>query len=265
MSRKHSSESSSVQAPILVSRQDNVAVISINRPHRRNALDNDAARALTDAFRAFEHDDSVAVAVLTGTGPAFCAGADLKALGDGQMYRPWAGDPEGPCHGVLSKPLIAAIHGYACAGGLGLALRCDLRVVDHSARFAVLSRRWGVPMSDGTTVRLPQLIGRGRALDMLMTAREIDAQEAISIGLADRLATDSDVLSEAVNLAKRIASFPPGAMLADRESMYAGLDLPLAQALARETEISINARQTEAQAGAKVFSDGKGRHGRLND
>lgn len=260
-----SQEQSLAGGKVLVNRQDGIFVIRINRPERKNALDNEAALALSGAFNEFDHDDDAHVAVLTGVGDSFCAGADLKALGAGQMYLPWAGDPSGPCHAQLSKPLIAAVSGYACAGGLGLALRCDLRVVDQTARFAVLSRRWGVPMSDGTPVRLPQLIGRGRALDMLLTAREVDANEAVRIGLADRLANDQPVLDTAIELARQIASFPPEAMRADRASLYAGLDLPLAQALQKESEISLHARNVEAAAGAKIFSDGKGRHGSLSE
>ena len=260
-----STDQSFANGKIMANTQDDVRLIRINRPERKNALDNEAAFGLTQALRQFEQDDSTVVAVLTGVGGSFCAGADLKALAEGQMYQPWAGHPDGPCHHQLSKPLIAAISGYACAGGLGLALRCDLRVVDASARFAVLSRRWGVPMSDGTTVRLPRLIGTGRALDMLMSAREIDADQAIQIGLADRFAAKSDVLTTAITLSRQIAAFPRTAMLADRASMFAGLDLPLADALHRETQISGQARRTTATQGAKTFSGGKGRHGSLTD
>lgn len=260
-----STEHSLADGKILVTKRDDLRIIRINRPERKNALDNQAALGLTDALHEFDADNSAAVAILTGVGDSFCAGADLKALADGQMYQPWAGHPDGPCHHQLSKPLIAAVSGYACAGGLGLALRCDLRVVDSSARFAVLSRRWGVPMSDGTTVRLPRLIGVGRALDMLMSAREVDANQAIQIGLADRMATQTDVLSTAIELAAQIASFPSTAMLADRASLFAGLDLTLADALQRETQISDQARQSTATQGAQTFSDGKGRHGSLTD
>jgi enoyl-CoA hydratase len=260
-----STETSLASGKILVDSQGDICVIRINRPERKNALDNEAALGLAQALREFDRDDSKAVAVLTGSGDSFCAGADLKALGSGQMYQAWAGHPDGPCHQHLSKPLIAAVSGYACAGGMGLALRCDLRVVDASARFAVLSRRWGVPMSDGTTVRLPRLIGAGRALDMLMTAREVDADQAIQIGLADRKASDGDVVSTAIELAQQIASFPATAMLSDRQSLYAGLDLPLAEALQLETQISDEARRTTATQGAQAFADGKGRHGSLTD
>lgn len=249
---------------ILVTRDGPVTIITINRPERRNALDNAAATALTQAFRAFDADPAAHAAVLTGAGGSFCAGADLKALAAGAMYPPWAGDPDGPCHDQLSKPLIAAVEGYACAGGLGIALRCDLRVAAEGARFAVLSRRWGVPMSDGTTVRLPRLIGQGRALDMLLTAREVTAEEAVAMGLADRLAPRGGALPMAIDLARLIAGFPPGAVRADRASLYAGLDLPLMEAIRRETDISAAARAADAEDGARRFAAGAGRHGALS-
>src|SRR5919109_749231 len=156
---------------ILIERNGPVTTIIINRPKSRNALDNEAAHALADALHAFDVDPAAHVAVLTGAGGAFCAGADLKELGSGVDYFPWAGSAEGPLRAALSKPLIAAVEGHACAGGLGVALFCDIRIVDETATFGVFSRRWGVPMSDGTTVRLPRLIGQGRALDMLLTGR----------------------------------------------------------------------------------------------
>jgi len=241
-----------------------VAVITINRPERRNAVDNETADALTEAFRRFDADDGLNAAVLTGAGGAFCAGADLKSLGAGEMYKPWAGDPDGPCHDQLSKPLIAAVEGHACAGGLGLALRCDLRVAAEGAVFSVLSRRWGVPMSDGTPVRLPRVIGRGRALDMLLTARPVEAEEALRIGLADRLAPQGKALQVARDLAHQIAQFPQAAVIADRASLYDGLGLPLEEALARETEHSIAAREKDAVKGAGRFAGGEGRHGKVD-
>ncbi len=248
---------------ILVRQEGTVRILTINRPERRNALDNEAAAALAEALRDFEADHAAPVAVLTGAGESFCAGADLKALATGEMYPPWAGDPGGPCHQTLSKPLIAAVEGHACAGGLGIALRCDLRVAAEGAQFAVLSRRWGVPMSDGTTVRLPRLVGAGRALDMLLTAREVPGGEAVAIGLADRLAPRGGALEMAVDLARLIASFPQRAVRADRASLYAGLDLPLAEALQEETRISAEARHREATDGAQRFAMGAGRHGTL--
>src|SRR5216684_5213632 len=173
-------------AKILVETAGPVTTLIINRPQAKNALDNEAARALGAAFKAFEADPAAQVAVLTGTGGAFCAGADLKELGSGTDYFPWAGSDEGPLRAPLGKPLIAAIEGHACAGGLGVALFCDIRIVDDTATFGVFSRRWGVPMSDGTTVRLPRIVGQGRALDMLLTGRAVGADEAIAIGLATR-------------------------------------------------------------------------------
>jgi enoyl-CoA hydratase/carnithine racemase len=238
-----------------------VLIITINRPEVRNALDNETADALTKVFRAFDTSADLRVAVLTGEGGHFCAGADLKALASGQDYKPWAGDPDGPCHDILSKPVIAAVAGYACAGGLGIALRCDLRVVEQSATFAVLSRRWGVPMSDGTTVRLPRLIGAGRALDMLLTARKVSGAEALAIGLADRLVADGQSLEKAVELAHEIAAFPQIAMRSDRLSAIRQWDLPEHEAIAQEMRFAAEARRIEAQSGAARFAGGAGRHG----
>jgi len=238
-----------------------VTVLTIDRPAVRNALDNEAAAALTRALRAFDADPDARVAVLTGAGGHFCAGADLKALAAGQDYVPWAGDPDGPCHDVLGKPLIAAVAGYACAGGLGLALRCDLRVVEEDATFAVLSRRWGVPMSDGTTVRLPRLVGTGRALDMLLTGRKVGAAEALAIGLADRMVRPGEALAAAVALAHDIAAFPQVAMRSDRLSAIRQAGLPEAEAIAQEMRLAEEARRVEARAGAARFAAGAGRHG----
>jgi len=248
---------------LLVEHDGSITILTINRPQRRNALDNETALAITQALRQFDQDDGAEVAILTGAGGSFCAGADLKALAEGEMYPPWGADPDGPCHDLLGKPLIAAVEGYACAGGLGLALRCDLRVAAEGACFAVLSRRWGVPMSDGTTVRLPRLIGRGRALDMLMSARQVGAQEACAMGLADRLAPRGQALAQARQLARLIASFPRRALLADRTSLYAALDRPLAEALQEEARLSAAARAADATSGARRFADGAGRHGSL--
>lgn len=238
-----------------------VAIITINRPEVRNALDNETADALTRALRAFDQDDALRCCVLTGAGGFFCAGADLKALATGQEYRAWAGDPDGPCHDTLSKPVIAAVAGFACAGGLGVALRCDLRVAEETARFAVLSRRWGVPMSDGTTVRLPRLIGAGRAMDMLLTARKVSGTEALAIGLADRLVPKGQALMKAIELAHEIAAFPQIAMRSDRLSAIKQWDLSLPDAFQQELELAAEARREEAQPGAERFATGDGRHG----
>ncbi|MGM5035002.1 crotonase/enoyl-CoA hydratase family protein [Tardiphaga sp. 803_E3_N1_3] len=247
---------------LLTETQGPIMIIKINRPAVRNALDNETADALAAAFRAFDADDHLKVAVLTGVGGHFCAGADLKALASGTDYRPWAGDPAGPCHGTLSKPLIAAVAGYACAGGLGIALRCDLRVVEESATFAVLSRRWGVPMTDGTTVRLPRLIGSGRALDMLLTARKVTGAEAVQMGLADRLVLEGRALDAAIELAREIVEFPQIAMRSDRMSAILQWDLPEAEAIAQEMKLAAEARNKEAQSGASQFASGAGRHGK---
>lgn len=238
-----------------------VAIIAIRRPEVRNALDNETADALTAALRAFDAEDRLKVCVLTGSGGSFCAGADLKALSSGQDYRPWAGDPDGPCHDILSKPVIAAVAGFACAGGLGLALRCDLRVAEETATFAVLSRRWGVPMSDGTTVRLPRVVGAGRALDMLLTARKVTGPEALAMGLADRLVPEGQALPAAIALAHEIAAFPQVAMRSDRLSSIRQWDLPLPEAFAQEMALAAEARRVEARSGAARFAAGAGRHG----
>jgi enoyl-CoA hydratase len=248
---------------LLVERKAPVTTIVINRPEARNALDNETARALADALRGFDADSDARVAVLAGTGGAFCAGADLKELGGGVDYFPWAGSDEGPLRAPLSKPVIAAIEGHACAGGLGVALFCDLRIVDDTAVFGVFSRRWGVPMSDGTTVRLPRVIGIGRALDMLLTGRPVGADEAVAIGLATRKVARGTTLAEAEALARTIAGFPQTAMRSDRRSTYASFDRDEAQAIRHEMELSLEARRVEAQSGAARFARGAGRHGRI--
>ena len=248
---------------ILVERQGPVTTFIINRPEVRNALDREASTALARAIRAFEDDDEAKVAVLTGAGGTFCAGGDLKELASGIDYIPWAGSPEGPLHRAAKKPVIAAVAGHACAGGLGVALWCDLRIAERSASFAVLSRRWGVPMSDGTTVRLPRLIGMSRALDMLLTARSVGGEEAERIGLANRVVADGTARQEAEALARLIAQFPQIAMRSDRASAYAQADLTVDQAIARELELASDARRLEARAGAARFAAGAGRHGEV--
>jgi enoyl-CoA hydratase len=246
---------------ILVETAGPVTTLVINRPQARNALDNEAARALAAAFRTFEADPRAQVAVLTGAGGAFCAGADLKELGSGTDYFPWAGSDEGPLRAPLAKPVIAAIEGHACAGGLGVALFCDIRIVDETATFGVFSRRWGVPMSDGTTVRLPRIVGLGRALDMLLTGRAVD--EAIAIGLATRKVARGTTRTEAERLAREIAGFPPIAMMSDRQSAYESFDRDQQAAVRREMELSLAARRQESQKGAARFAQGEGRHGKF--
>jgi len=246
---------------ILVERDGAVVTLTINRPERRNALDRASARALRAAFDAFAADDGLRVAVLTGAGGAFCAGADLKELAEGVDYEAWAGAATGPTHPLLPKPTIAAVAGTACAGGLGVALWCDLRVCDETAVFGVFSRRWGVPMSDGTTVRLPRLIGLSRALDMLLTGRPVDAREALAMGLANRVVPAGRALAEAQSLARRIAAFPQVAMRSDRQSAYRQAGLPFAAAIAEEDRLAQDARRLEARSGAARFAEGAGRHG----
>lgn len=250
-------------AKILVEAAAPIVTITINRPAVRNALDNEAAHALADAFRAFEADPQARVAVLTGAGGSFCAGADLKELGSGIDYFPWAGSDDGPLRAPLTKPVIAAIEGHACAGGLGVALFCDIRLVDDTATFGVFSRRWGVPMSDGTTVRLPRIVGQGRALDMLLTGRAVGADEAIAIGLATRKVARGTARAEAEALARQIAGFPPIAMISDRQSAYESFDRDAEAAVRREMELSLVARRQESQKGAARFAQGEGRHGKF--
>jgi enoyl-CoA hydratase len=246
---------------ILVENDGPVTTIVINRPEVRNALDRDASLRLAEAIRAFEDDAHAKVAVLTGAGGHFCAGADLKELASGIDYVPWAGSPQGALHRAAAKPVIAAVAGHACAGGLGVALWCDLRIAERGASFAVLSRRWGVPMTDGTTVRLPRLIGMGRALDMLLTARAIGGEEAERIGLASRVVDDGTSRAAAEALAREIAAFPEIAMLSDRASAYAQGALDAQAAIARELELATEARRVEAMRGAARFAGGEGRHG----
>lgn len=248
-------------AKILIEKAGPVTTIVINRPEARNALDIEATRLLGEALRAFEADPEAQVAVLWGAGGAFCAGADLKELAAGMRYEPWAGSAGGPLRAPLSKPVIAAVSGYACAGGLGVALWCDLRVAEENATFAVLSRRWGVPMSDGTTVRLPRLIGMGRALDMLLTARKVDAHEAERIGLVNRVVPVGQSRQAAEELARQIAAFPPIAMLSDRRSALEQWSMLEDAALINEAALSLAARQLEAETGAQAFAEGAGRHG----
>ena len=206
-------------------------LVRIERPHRRNAIDSATAEALHDAFVAFDADESRRVAVLTGDDQAFCAGADLKDL---PRLRP--SGPLGPTRLHLSKPVIAAVEGWCVAGGLELALWCDLRVAGRSARFGCLERRWGVPLVDGGTYRLPPVVGLGRALDLILTGREVGAEEALAMGLANRVVDDGTAVEAALALAREIAAFPQGCVVADRASVYDGLGLPEAEALRREGE-----------------------------
>jgi enoyl-CoA hydratase len=209
------------------------ALVTIERPERRNAVDGPTARALLEAFERFAADDGARVLVLTGAGDAaFCAGADLKDL---PKLRP--SGPLGPTRLHLSKPVIAAIEGWCVAGGLELALWCDLRVAGRSARFGCLERRWGVPLIDGGTYRLPQVVGLGRALDLVLTGREVDAAEALTMGLVNRVVDDGSAVETAVTLARDIAAYPWDCVVADRASVYQGLGLGEAEALRAEDRL----------------------------
>ncbi|TAJ57104.1 crotonase/enoyl-CoA hydratase family protein [Variovorax sp.] len=257
----------SEQTPCVRAESDGaILTVTIDRPGRRNAVDGAVAAELRAAFERFEADDALRVAVLTGAGGHFCAGADLTAVGDPARRNeldPEGGGsgPMGPTRMALSKPLIAAINGYAVAGGLELALLADLRVADEDAVFGVFCRRWGVPLIDGGTVRLPRLVGMGRALDMILTGRPVGAAEALAMGLANRVVPPGGALAAAQELARQIAAFPQQCMLADRRSAFEQWDLPLAEALRREGARGVPIVAAEGEAGAARFAGGAGRHG----
>jgi enoyl-CoA hydratase len=243
-----------------------VTTIVIDRPERRNAVDGPTAAALAEAFRAFDRDDQARVAVLWGAGGTFCAGADLTAVGtpNGNRVEPTGNGPMGPTRMALSKPVIAAVSGYAVAGGLELALWCDLRVVEEDAVFGVFCRRWGVPLMDGGTVRLPRLVGLSRALDMILTGRPVDAREAERIGLANRVVPTGKAREEAEALARTIAAFPQRCVLSDRRSVYEQDGLGLEDALAREFILGkATIDSGETAEGAARFAAGAGRHGQF--
>jgi enoyl-CoA hydratase len=247
---------------VIVERTEEIWTILITRPEVKNAVDRATAKALADAFCAFETDEKAKVAVLTGIGGTFCAGADLKAIAAGQGNRiEEDGDgPMGPTRMLLSKPVIAAISGYAVAGGLELALWCDLRVMEEDAIFGVFCRRFGVPLIDGGTIRLPRLIGMSRALDLILTGRAVKANEALQIGLANRVVPNGSSRRAAETLAKEIAAFPQACMRADRLSAHAQWDLAFDDAIRREFE-SVSVILKEGLGGADRFAKGEGRHG----
>jgi enoyl-CoA hydratase len=260
---------------VRVERSGPVTLVVLDRPEARNAIDPPAAAALVDAFLAFERDPEASAAVLWGAGGAFCAGFDLKhvaAAGAGDWIEdlrlPAAGagelppGPMGPTRLELSKPVIAAVAGPAVAGGLELALWCDLRVMEETAYFGVYSRRWGVPLIDGGTVRLPRLVGEGRALDLVLTGRQVPAGEAQAIGLCERVVPDGMARQAATELALRIASFPQLCLRSDRASVRRQAGLPLREALRQELEHGLAALEREGIAGAVRFAAGSGRHGK---
>ncbi|MDG4816481.1 crotonase/enoyl-CoA hydratase family protein [Micromonospora sp. WMMD956] len=240
-----------------------VTTVILDRPASRNAVDGPTARALADAFRAFEADPAAAVAVLWGAGGTFCAGADLKAIGtpSGNRVEPDGDGPMGPTRLRLSKPVIAAISGYAVAGGLELALWCDLRVAESDAVLGVFCRRWGVPLVDGGTVRLPRLVGESRAMDLILTGRPVPAEEAYAMGLVNRLVAPGAARAEAERLAAEIARHPQACLRNDRAAVLAGANLPEREALAVELAYGAASLAADATAGAARFAAGAGRHG----
>ena len=239
-----------------------VTVVTIDRPTARNAVDRPTAAALAEAFRAFELDDTQRVAVLTGADGTFCAGADLKAFGTerANSVRTDGDGPMGPTRMELAKPVIAAVEGWAVAGGLELALWCDLRVMASDATFGVFCRRWGVPLIDGGTVRLPRLVGHSRALDLILTGRAVEAEEALAIGLANRVVAPGTARAAAIALAAEIAEFPQTCMRLDRQSSYDQWSLPLDEALRHEL---VGGREAirSGELAVDRFVDGEGRHG----
>lgn len=257
--------------------QDDVTVVTIERPEARNAVNPEMAGALYDAFLAFEQDDDQKVAILSGVPGAFCAGFDLKAAARGMdthwyadhdLDQDWDGSPKrgpmGPTRLLLSKPVIAAIGGPAVAGGMELALWCDMRVMERSAYMGVYCRRWGVPLIDGGTVRLPRIVGQGRAMDLILTGRQVEADECLAIGLANRLCDDGESWETAMSLARELTRFPQACMRADRLSAMEQWSLDLPGALAGEWK-SAEAFRAEGSAGAARFASGKGRGGTFEE
>jgi enoyl-CoA hydratase/carnithine racemase len=238
-----------------VERAGAVTTVIVDRPERRNAVDRTTAGLLVDAFKDFDADESQSVAVLWGAGGTFCAGADLKAIaaGEGNRLAGTGDGPMGPSRMLLSKPVIAAISGHAVGGGLELALWCDLRVVEETAVLGVFNRRWGVPLIDGGTVRLPRLIGLSRALDLILTGRAVGASEALAIGLANRVVPPGQARAEAENLAAELAQHPASGLRGDRMSAYEQFGLPLEEALRKEFERG-GAALEQAVEGARRFS-----------
>jgi enoyl-CoA hydratase len=249
--------------------EGSVFIVTIDRPAMRNAIDAPTSTALAQAFRAFDADAGLAVAVLTGAGGTFCSGFDLTALFDEKRNLHVTEDGDGPLgvtRMLLSKPVIAAVEGYAVAGGFEVALWCDLRVATEDAVFGVYNRRWGVPLVDGGTLRLPRLIGHSHALDLILTGRSVSGQEALTMGLANRIVPKGEALQAALALANDLARFPQQCLRSDRLSSYEQWSLSLENALRNETRRGVEViRSGEAQAGARRFVEGHGRHGNMRD
>jgi enoyl-CoA hydratase len=252
---------------ISLASQGPVLIVTLERPKVRNCVDGPTALELAEAFRHFDADDDLAVAILTGSEGAFCAGADLKAVSDqrGNRVSEEGDGPMGPTRMLLGKPVIAAVEGHAVAGGLELALWCDLRVAATDAVFGVYCRRWGVPLIDGGTIRLTRLIGHSHALDMILTGRPVSGEEALRMGLANRLVKPGTALAEAITLAGQLANFPQRCMRSDRLSSYQQWDLDQAEALKLETRLGLETiRSGETLEGAQRFASGAGRHGEFD-
>ncbi|MDQ4145752.1 MAG: crotonase/enoyl-CoA hydratase family protein [Actinomycetota bacterium] len=255
---------------VTIEKREGVLVVGIDRPHVRNAVDGPTAQELAEAFRTGEEDPGVHAAVLFGHGGAFCAGADLKAIAEdparANRVSPDGDGPMGPTRMISSKPVIAAVEGHAVAGGLELALWCDLRVASAGARLGFFDRRWGVPLIDGGTVRLPRLIGQARALDLVLTGRAVGAEEALSMGLVTRVVGEGEALEAALALAAEIGRFPQVCLRSDRRSLLESADLALSDALTNEFRLGMETIATgETQEGARRFASGKGRHGAFDD
>ena len=250
-------------AAVRVERSGPVTTVVLDRRERRNAVDGPTASALADAFREFDADDAAAVGVLWGAGGHFCAGADLTAVGtpSGNRVEPEGDGPMGPTRLALRKPVIAAVEGYAVAGGLELALWCDLRVAAADATFGVFCRRWGVPLIDGGTVRLPRIVGRGVAMDLVLTGRPVDAEEALRIGLVSRVVAPGTARAAAEELAESLTRFPQTTMRRDRMSLLDSEALPLDEAMQNELAHGMVSLSEDAIEGASRFASGEGRHG----
>ncbi|EFH83869.1 crotonase/enoyl-CoA hydratase family protein [Ktedonobacter racemifer] len=254
---------------VLSERQESVLVVTLNRPQVRNAIDPATARRLAEIFRAFDDDDTLSVAVLTGAQGTFCSGFDLASISQ-QSDMPdllQGGDaPLGVTHMQLSKPVIAAVEGYAVAGGLEIALWCDLRVSAENATFGVYNRRWGIPLIDGGTIRLPRLIGQGRALDLILTGRSVPAQEALAMGLVNRLVPNGQALAHALELARELVRLPQHCLRSDRLSAYEQWGMEMPAALRNEASRGQEVLNSgEALRGAQRFASGHGRHGDPKD
>lgn len=253
--------------PISVERDGSVTIVTIERPEVRNCVNRETAIELADAWRAFDADPDAKVGVFCGRDTGFCAGADLKAVasGDGNRTAPDGDGPMGPSRMLLSKPVIGAVSGHAVAGGLELSLWCDMRVAEEDAILGVYCRRWGVPLIDGGTVRLPRLVGLGHAMDMILTGRGVGADEALRMGLVNRVVPKGEARAAAIALAHDLTKFPQVCMNSDRLSAYEQFGMNLDDAIANEFQRGMNALQQEAVSGASRFAEGKGRGGSFAD